>query len=58
MSRIQGWWWLNPYIHQINDEFTCQVGENLAGQIRHLRIYDRYLRTCEAVANFHAGYPR
>lgn len=26
-------------------------------QLRHLRLYDRYLRTSEAVAHFHAGGP-
>jgi len=56
-SRIQGWWRLNPYMRELNDEGVCRVGEGLAGQIVQLRIYDRYLRTSEAVANYQAGLP-
>lgn len=28
----------------------------LGPSVRHLRIYGRYLRTSEAIANFHAGH--
>jgi len=54
-DRIQGWWRLNPWIDDINDVGVCQIGEGLPGKILKLRIYDRYLRTSEAVANWRAG---
>jgi hypothetical protein len=54
-ARIQGWWRLNPYMCELNDEGRCRVGDNLSGRIERLRIYDRYLRTSEAVASFCAG---
>jgi len=31
------------------------VAPALAGHLKRLRVYDRYLRTSEAIANFHAG---
>jgi hypothetical protein len=54
-SSIQGWWRLNPHIHEINDEGLCHVGENFQGQIHRVRLYDRYLRTSQAIANWRAG---
>ena len=54
-SRIQGWWRLNPHLVELNDDFRCTIGAKLAGQIRLLRIYDRYLCTSEAISNYRAG---
>lgn len=54
-ARIQGWWWLNRYMHELNDDGTCRVGDRLVGEIVKLRLYDRYLRTSEAVGNWRAG---
>jgi len=31
-------------------------GQVVAGQLKHLRIYQRYLRTSEAIGNYRAGY--
>jgi len=53
-DRIQGWWRLNHWYDDINDQGACAVGEGFAGRIPLLRIYDRYLRTAEAVANYRA----
>ena len=55
-SRIQGWWRLNPYLGEINGDGICTIGENVRGQIVAVRIYDRYLRTSEAIGNYRAGY--
>ena len=55
-SRIQGWWRLNPYLGDINGDGVCQVAGDVNGRIRSLRIYDRYLRTSEAIANYRAGH--
>jgi hypothetical protein len=54
-SRIQGWWRLHPYLDEINDDGVCRVGGGWSGSIRHLRIYDRYLLTSEAIGNYRAG---
>jgi hypothetical protein len=54
-ASIQGWWRLNPHIHELNDEGVCHVGENFQGKIHRIRLYDRYLRTSEAIANWRAN---
>jgi hypothetical protein len=54
-SRIQGWWRLNPWMDDLNGDGTCTVDKGFKGRIERLRIYDRYLRTSEAVANYRAG---
>jgi len=54
-QRIQGWWRLNPRMCELNDDGVCNVGANLKGEIKRVRIYNRYLRTSEAIANYRAG---
>jgi hypothetical protein len=34
-----------------------RIGPNLDGRMQRLRIYNRYLRTSEAVGNYRAGLP-
>lgn len=53
--RIQGWWRLHPHMGELNDAGLCAVGADFCGEIQRLRIYDRYLRTSEAVSNHRAG---
>lgn len=52
---IQGWRRLNPYLGEINGDGICTIGENVRGQILSVRIYDRYLRTSEAISNYRAA---
>jgi hypothetical protein len=54
-DRIQGWSRLNPWMDDINDEGICQVADEFQGRIHHMRLYNRYLRTSEAIANWRAG---
>lgn len=54
---IQGWWRLNPWLDDLNGDGICAVDGNLRGRIARLRIYDRHLRTSEAIANYNAGPP-
>ena len=54
-SAIQGWWRLNPWLDDINGDGWCAVNDDLQGRIACLRIYDRYLRTSEAISNYCAG---
>jgi hypothetical protein len=53
-NRIQGWSRLNPWLDDINDAEVCTVGNDFSGKIEMVRIYDRYLRTSEAVLNYRA----
>ncbi len=57
-ERIQGWWRLNPWIDDINDEHTCEIGKDFRGRVTLFRLYDRYLRTAEVIANYRAGTHR
>jgi hypothetical protein len=48
----------NPGVEEIGDVTggkVLRIAPSLKGQVSGLRIYDRYLRTSEAVGNFHAG---
>jgi hypothetical protein len=48
----------NPGVEEIGDVTggkVLRIAPSLKGQVRGLRIYDRYLRTSEVVGNFHAG---
>jgi hypothetical protein len=49
-ERIQGWSRLNPWLDEINDAGACTVGVSFGGRVSLVRLYDRYLRTAEAVA--------
>jgi hypothetical protein len=54
-SAIQGWWRLNPWLDDINGDGWCIVNDDLQGRIVCMRVYDRYLRTSEAISNYRAG---
>lgn len=41
-------------LHHVGGK-TLRVGPSFKGEIKALRIYDRYLRTSEAIGNFRAG---
>jgi hypothetical protein len=57
-ERIQGWWRLNPYMLDLNeDQMRLRVGDSFKGRIHQLRLYDRYLLTTEAIGNYRAGCP-
>ena len=55
--RQFGWGRFSPNLRHVNGAGTLRIGPSLRGEIRTLRIYNRYLRTSEAVANFRAGQP-
>ncbi|MEZ4861636.1 MAG: LamG-like jellyroll fold domain-containing protein [Caldilineaceae bacterium] len=52
--RQFGWGRYNPHLRDLNGAATLRIGPTLDGEIRRLRIYDRYLRTAEVMGNFHA----
>ena len=54
-ARPFGWGRFSPYLQNVNGAETIRIGPSLNGQIKLLRIYDRYLLTGEAIANLRAG---
>lgn len=54
-TGIYGWGRFSPELSNVSGSDTLRPSPTMEGRLERLRIYDRYLRTSEAVANFHAG---
>lgn len=54
-ASTYGWGRFSPDLGDVNGSDNVQIAPALKGNIDSLRIYDRYLRTSEAVGNFRAG---
>ena len=54
-SRPFGWGRLSPYLRDLNGSDRVRIAADLKGNLKSLRLYDRHLRTTEAVGNFRAG---
>jgi hypothetical protein len=53
--RPLGFDWFDYKLIDINGSDKLKVAPDFNGSVRSLRIYDRYLRTSEAISNFKAG---
>lgn len=53
--RQFGWGRFSPTLRDANGDATLQIAHTMRGEIRRLRVYDRALRTSEAVGNWQAG---
>lgn len=53
-ERIKGWTRFPDAMGSVNGKRNIKISSGIAGSIRQFRIYDRYLRTSEAIANYHA----
>jgi hypothetical protein len=53
--RQFGWGRFSPNFTSANGSPSLRVGNKIQGEVLQLRIYDRYLRTSEAIASFRAG---
>jgi len=53
--RDFGWGRIHPEMGDVNGAPGAQIAPMLFGQLSKLRVYNRYLRTSEAVGNFRAG---
>lgn len=53
--RQFGWGRFSPTLQDVNGSPTLRLGPDLKGRVELLRIYNRYLRTSEAVGNYRAG---
>lgn len=57
-ARQFGWGLFADTLGNVDGAKAMRVAPSLRGRLDTLRIYDRYLRTSEAVGNFHAGVNR
>ena len=53
--RQYGWGRLNPELDDVNGSSRAVLAKHLLGELEGFRVYNRYLRTSEAVGNFRAG---
>jgi len=54
-ASIYGWGRFNPELDDVTGSRKLRIAPKLEGRLDRLRVYRRYLRTSEAVANFYAG---
>ena len=54
-ERQYGWGRWQGRLGDVTGSGKLRLGPSLKGELKRLRIYDRYLRTSEVVAHFHAG---
>ncbi len=50
--RDYGWGRFDQALEDVNGATTAKVADNLMGELRQMRIYNRYLRTSEVVGNW------
>ncbi len=53
-QRQFGFGRFNPTFKDVSGGRDLRIAPELHGELRHLRLYDRALRTSEAIGNFHA----
>jgi hypothetical protein len=54
-DRQFGWGRFSPNLRNVAGGRVLRIGLDIKGHIESLRIYDRYLRTSEAIGNFRSG---
>jgi hypothetical protein len=57
-ARQFGWGRFSPNLRDVNGGRVLRIGPNLSGRMHSLRLYNRCLRTSEAVGNWRAGLRR
>ena len=53
--RQYGWGRFTKHLGDVNGMDRVRIAPAFKGALKSLRIYNRYLRTSEAIGNFHAG---
>jgi len=53
--RQFGWGRFSPNLRDVNGDKILNIGSGFSGEIKKLRIYNRYLRISEVVGNFNYG---
>ena len=54
-ASTYGWGRFAPELGDVRGSDRLRIAGSFKGELNRLRIYNRYLRTSEAIANFHAG---
>ncbi len=54
--REHGWGRIPNSLGNLNAAKTVTLAPTLNGKLKRLRVYNRFLRTSEAIANYHAGH--
>ncbi len=54
--RDFGWGRFDRELRDVNGSLTAKIAPAIFGELRKLRVYDRYLRTSELVGNFRARW--
>ena len=54
-TSTYGWGRFTPKLGDVTGSDKLRIAPDLNGSLARLRVYNRYLRTSEAVGNFHAG---
>ena len=54
-SRDFGWSRFSKEMDDVNGSRELKIAPSLKGRLKSVRLYDRYLRTSEAIGNFQAG---
>ncbi len=55
-ERYFGWGRFYPFMQNVNGAEQWTLAPNLRGELKSLRVYDRYLHTSEAVEDCRAGF--
>ncbi len=56
-ARHYGWGRFQGNLGDVSGSGKLRLAPSLKGELKSLRVYNRYLRTSEAIANYHAGPP-
>ena len=54
-ASTYGWGRFTPELGHVRGSDRLRIRPSFTGELKRLRVYNRYLRTSEAIANFHAG---
>ena len=54
-TSTYGWGRIAPELGDVRGSDRLRIATSFEGELKRLRVYNRYLRTSEAIANFHAG---
>ena len=50
-----GWGRFAPELGDVRGSDRLRIRPSFTGELKRLRVYNRHLRTSEAIANFHVG---
>jgi len=54
--RVTGWSWFDPEINNVSGTGNFSIMPDFNGELKEIRIYNRYLTTSEAIGNYRAEF--